>query len=319
MGFINSTQPTWITTSNVKFYSGLQYGKTNITNLDIIVPTDAQSATPLIINIHGGSFIFGDKADIYDTNTEQNNINAYLAEGIAYASINYTLINQFYEKSGIKRCFDSSVLAIQFLKYYADLFNIDKNKVAINGGSAGGGIGLWIGLSNDLADLSSLNLIKREDTRVNFLALNIAQATYDLVKWESDVFADAYPSYSLELDYNTNGGTRDSINRTYGIESYSELFIEPTLSLRSELDMIRLIDGNTKIPPTYLYYDNILYPDLISNTIIDSVHSDYMGKTIMDKMESNRLTTPLTFLGTLGIDNTGDESKEKWLIKKLKE
>lgn len=318
MGFINSTPPTWIQNANVKFYSGLQYGETNITNLDIIVPTNVQLATPLIINIHGGSFIFGDKTDIYDTNTEQNNINAYLDEGIAYASINYTLINQFNEKSGIKRCFDSSVLAIQFLKYYADLFNIDKTKVAINGGSAGGGIGLWIGLSSNLAEFLSPNLIKREDTNVGFLALNIAQATYDLVKWESEVFADAYPSYSLELDYKTNEGTRDSINRTYGIESYNELFIEPTLSLRSELDMLRLIDGNTKIPPTYLYYDNPLYPDLISNTIIDSVHSDYMGKTIMDKIELNT-DAPLTFLGTLGVDNTGDESKEEWLIRKLKE
>ena len=198
------------------------------------------------------------------------------------------------------------------------MFNIAKNKVAINGGSAGGGIGLWIGLSSNLADLSSPNLIKREDTEVDFLALNIAQATYDFVKWESKVFADAYPSYSLELDYNTNGGTRDSINRTYGIESYNELFIEPTLSLRSELDMLRLMDGNIKIPPTYLYYDNPLYPDVISNTIIDSVHSDYMGKTIMDEMESNT-EIPSTFLGTLGIDNTGDESKEEWLIRKLKE
>ena len=83
--------------------------------------------------------------------------------------------------------------------------------------------------------------------------------------------------------------------------------------------MIRLMDGNAKIPPTYLYYDNILYPDLISNTIIDSVHSDYMGKTIMDEMKSNTRIPPSTFLGTLGIDNTGDESKEEWLIRKLKE
>ena len=318
MSFINSTPPTWITTSNVKFYSGIQYGEKNINNLDVIVPTNVQDKTPLIINIHGGSFIFGDKTDIYDTDTEQNNINTYLDEGIAYASINYTLINQFYEKSGIKRCMDSAVLAIQFLKYYGDLFNIDKNKIAINGGSAGGGIGLWIGLSGNLADLSSPNLIKREDTSVNFLALNIAQATYDLVKWESEVFADAYPSYNLELDYNTNGGTRDSINRTYGIESYSELYTEPTLSLRSELDMLRLMDGNVNIPPTYLYYDNPLYPNIINNTIIDSVHSDYMGKTIMDEMVFN-LGSPLALLDTLGVDNTGDESKENWLIRKLKE
>tara|TARA_R110002012_G_scaffold268929_1_gene452923 strand:- start:206 stop:1159 length:954 start_codon:yes stop_codon:yes gene_type:complete len=315
MGFINSTPPSWVDSTSTKFYRNIQYGDVNITNLDLMAPQGTGAPTPCIINIHGGSFAYGDKTDIYEDLIDQGIILDYLDKGIAYVSINYKLVSQFEEVSGIKRCFDSAVLAIQFIKYYADIFNIDKNKIALNGGSAGGGISLWIASSPDLADPSNQNLIKRESTSIHSLSLNIAQATYDLVKWESEVFAVNYPGYSLELDYNTNKETKDSVDRTYGIKSYSELLTEPTLSLRNELDMLRLM-GERQTVDTYLFYSNTLAGAIVNNTIIDGVHSDYMGKAISNKMGVIG-TNVLADLRSIGIDSTGGISKEDWLISRL--
>ena len=313
MNFIKTSPPSWLSGVNVDYYDSIQYGKNNIQNMDIIIPTDESFATPCIINIHGGSFVYGDKTDIWDDAGKQAIVKNYVDVGIAYISINYDLMELYNEKKGIMSSIESCIYALQWIKYHADVFNIDKNNIGFNGGSAGGGIGLWIASSPDLADVGNSNLIKRESTTIVAIATNIAQASYDFQKWEDIIFSSL--SYSIEDDYTMNETSEDSTNRSYVISSFEEISTEPTVTLRGELDILQLIDDNGGIP-TYLYYDST-YSDTIVNGTLDNIeHSDRHGAALQAALE-NEGTEVLTFLDTLSVDTTSGESKEDWLIRNL--
>jgi hypothetical protein len=60
--------------------------------------------------------------------------------------------------------------AIQTLRYRADEYNIDKARVGLIGGSAGGYTALWLGLHDDLADPESHDPIARESTKPQCVA-----------------------------------------------------------------------------------------------------------------------------------------------------
>tara|TARA_R110000787_G_scaffold260627_1_gene365835 strand:+ start:1438 stop:2391 length:954 start_codon:yes stop_codon:yes gene_type:complete len=316
MRYLNTPPPSWTSGVNVTFYDSIQYGNANINNMDIFLPSDEVTPTGCIINLHGGGFIYGDKGDIYDDATKQAVVKEYLNQGIAYISINYTLIQQFNETVGIMPCMDSSVLALQFVKFYADSFNIDKNNIALNGGSSGGGIALWIASQPSLADPTNVNFIKREDTNVVAITLYIAQASYDFPGWDTQVFSSL--GYDFDADYKTNQSTVDGTNRTYGVNNLAEISQEPTVSLRAELNMLDLIATNGAICPVYLKYTNVNYNEIVNNTIIDGVHNDYQGEAIRlaiaNYVAGGEVEYLLESLYPLHIPSS---TLEAWLINKL--
>ena len=142
MNFIQTTAPTWLAGVNVNYYKHIQYGSINKENLAVIIPSDAVSPTPCIINFHGGSFIFGDKEDIWDDAAKQAIVKDYVDNGICFISVNYELMSVYDESEGLIASMDSATMAVQWIKFYADIFNIDKNNIALMGGSAGAGIAI---------------------------------------------------------------------------------------------------------------------------------------------------------------------------------
>ena len=316
MRYLNTPPPSWTNGVNVTFYSNIQYGESNINNMDIFIPSDAVTPTGCIINIHGGSFIYGDKSDIYDDAEKQAVIKEYLRQGIAYVTINYTLVQQFNETVGIMPCMDSCVLALQFIKFYADSFNINKANIALNGGSSGGGIALWIAAQPSLADPSNANHIKREDTDLVAITLYIAQASYDFPGWDSEVFSAL--GYNFSADYETNKGTADGANRTYGVSTLDEISVEPTVSLRAELNMLTMIQTNAAICPVYLKYNSPNYNEIVNNTIINGVHSDYQGEAIRLAISTYAPGSEVEYLlQTLYPDHVPASTLEAWLAQKV--
>jgi cephalosporin-C deacetylase-like acetyl esterase len=63
-----------------------------------------------------------------------------------------------------------SARALQFLRYQAEEYNLDKTRVASTGGSAGGCIALWLGFHDDMADPKNEDPVLRESTRLIALA-----------------------------------------------------------------------------------------------------------------------------------------------------
>ena len=68
-------------------------------------------------------------------------------------------------------------MALQFLKYNHLNYNIDRDKVIIWGVSSGANSVLWLGLSDDMAEVESENRVLRESTSVKgIIAINGAHS-----------------------------------------------------------------------------------------------------------------------------------------------
>ncbi len=95
---------------------------------DVYYPENTSGKLPVIIDIHGGGWMYGYK--------EINKYyNMYLASrGFTVFSLNYTLAPQGSYKMQIRECFD----AFHFIGNNADAYPADMNNVFLTGDSAGG-------------------------------------------------------------------------------------------------------------------------------------------------------------------------------------
>lgn len=123
--------------SDLSYVPGLSE---NSRSLDLYVPTKS-TAAPLIIFIHGGAWLQGDKSEAKD-------LGVYLARfGFATASINYRLSQEAVYPAQIDDCRD----ALAWLRAHANEFNINPNKIGIWGVSAGGHLAALLGTSGNIS------------------------------------------------------------------------------------------------------------------------------------------------------------------------
>lgn len=210
---------------NVTMYVDVAYGTDPLQRFDIMLPSSA-TPTPLLINIHGGGFVGGDK-----TVGSSPDLQNTLVQGIAFASINYRLLADV-DKEGVIKPLTDCKRALQFIRYHAAALNIDPAKVALRGGSAGAGTSLWIGLHDEMA--SNADPVDKMSTRVIAMAANNTQATYDLAKWETVVFVD----YGLNLLDTVNAlGMQQRLASFYGMDSIADFDTPKILAYRAEVDM----------------------------------------------------------------------------------
>jgi len=132
--------------------------------------------TPLVVFIHGGGFVNGDKASIRGKPV----VTQCLDAGVSFASLNY----RFREHAPIQDILRDAARAIQFIRTKAPEWNIDPAKIASYGGSAGAGTSLWLAFHDDLADPNSPDPVLRQSTRLAAAGSLNGQATYDLREWE---------------------------------------------------------------------------------------------------------------------------------------
>jgi acetyl esterase/lipase len=104
--------------------------------LDLYLPKEG-THLPLIINIHGGAFKLGSKADSVPVE--------YLAQGYAVASINYRLSQHAKFPAQIEDC----KAAVRWLRAHAAEYRLDPGHFAAWGGSAGGNLAALLGTTGD--------------------------------------------------------------------------------------------------------------------------------------------------------------------------
>ena len=126
---------------------------------------------PLVVAMHGGGFIGGDKAEA----EREQSITYFLERGISFASINYRYSTQAPYPAPML----DGARAIQFLRSKAGEWNIDPKRIAAYGASAGGGISLWLAFHDDLADAKSSDAIAQQSSRLICAAAVGGQTTYD--------------------------------------------------------------------------------------------------------------------------------------------
>jgi acetyl esterase/lipase len=153
--------------------ANLRYGPFDRNLLDLWTVPDPKGQLPprpVVVFFHGGGFLGGDKSSVPGWL-----VTGCLAQGIAVASANYRLSTQ----SPYPAPMHDGARAIQFLRSRAAELRIDPKRIAACGNSAGGGIALWVGFHDDLADPASPDAVRRESTRLACLGAVGAQTSYD--------------------------------------------------------------------------------------------------------------------------------------------
>ena len=130
--------------------------------LDLYLPTKKNAPAPLVIWIHGGGFMVGDKHSMPRRNfgpatkptgpfgpyqIQVPNVAALVAKGYAVASLNYRLATSFID--GALPATRDGKAAVRFLRANSSKYNLDPNRFAVWGNSSGGYTAAIIGVTGD--------------------------------------------------------------------------------------------------------------------------------------------------------------------------
>ena len=149
-------------------HAAVSYGDHKMNVIDFW-QAKGEGPRPLLVYIHGGGWIGGDKQ------RSDANVKPFLDKGISYAAINYRLTGV----ASLPAPVHDAARAIQFIKSKADEWNIRKDRIALTGGSAGACTSMWILCHDDLADPNSTDPVARESTRVTAAAVAGGQTSID--------------------------------------------------------------------------------------------------------------------------------------------
>jgi acetyl esterase/lipase len=130
-------------------YLDIPYGnQSDAQKLDIYLPDSNLEKYPVIVSIHGGAFMMGDKAD-----GQVNPMLQALNYGYAVVSVNYRLSGEAQFPAQIH----DIKAAIRFIRANAAKYKLNSSKIAAWGGSAGGNLAALAGTSGNVTELEDLS------------------------------------------------------------------------------------------------------------------------------------------------------------------
>ena len=147
-------------------HTDVSYGQHERNVFDIWI-TQSNEPTPLVIYIHGGGFRNGNKSTI-----NEESLRKFQEAGLSVAAIHYRLSGT----GPYPIMMEDAARCLQTIRSRAEEWNLDSEKVACYGGSAGAGISLWLGFHEDLADPDSSDPIARQSTRITAAATRNGQS-----------------------------------------------------------------------------------------------------------------------------------------------
>lgn len=179
-----------INTANPVYALDINYDTIDIDKqaFHIFLP-DTTGVYPLVVFIHGGGFIGGTRDEVLTNPSKIADMKYFLEHGFAYASFGYRLIESNQADTvGVIKCLNDSKRALQFIRYYAPQLHINPLAIALTGNSAGAGTSLWLATRAEMASQNSPDPVLHASTRVCAAAISGSQASYDLYRWETDVY-----------------------------------------------------------------------------------------------------------------------------------
>lgn len=120
----------------------------------------------VLLDIHGGGWMGGKKKEAarpYE-----------MKAGYHTASISYPLVNEGGQQPEM---LNAALRAVQFLRYKAEEWNIDPDRIVLTGGSAGGCSSLLVALHDDVANPDSDDPVERFSSRIAGAVVAGAQTT----------------------------------------------------------------------------------------------------------------------------------------------
>jgi len=132
-------------------YSDLAYATvSSAQKLDLYSPTTGSGPFPVVIMVHGGGFMMGDKSD----GAGLAGVDQLLSAGYAVASINYRLSGEVKFPAQI----NDAKAAVRFLRANATTYNLNPDKFGAWGASAGGNLVALLGTTCNVAELEGADL-----------------------------------------------------------------------------------------------------------------------------------------------------------------
>jgi len=262
---------------------------------------DSPRPTPLVLHIHGGGWVNGDKARVA-------NLERYLAAGISVVSINYRLVTQAIEagaKPPVEWPLRDAARALQFVRSKSAAWNLDQARIGATGGSAGACSSLWLAFHAEMADPKSGDPIARESTRLWCAAVNGAQTTLDPQQMKAWTPNSRYGGHAFGFMPDAKDlKTRDTQFAAFlaGRES-----VLPWIKLYSPFEHVSRDD-----PPIYLNYTAA---PALGQDQRDPTHTANFGVKLQEKLRSVGVPSELVYPGAP--DVTHPQATD-YLIAKLK-
>lgn len=240
-----------------------KYGALERNAFDLWTPK-TKKPSPLVVYIHGGGFVNGDKGNLSPVLLKR-----LLDNGIAVMAINYSLMPQHLYPQAYK----DSARAVQFARYNAKAWNIDKQKVSAMGSSAGGLTSLWIGFHDEMADLKSDDPVLRESTRLSSMAVWSAQTT--LV---ADIVGSRVGMATLKHSFYTG--------RFFGLKA-PDMQTDRGKELTRDASPLSHLTRDD--PPVWAIYSVADKPQTDETTTSDAIHHPYFGKILKEEMDKLKI------------------------------
>ena len=273
-------------------HADVRYGAHQKQAFDIwLAKHDDGSPAPLAIYIHGGGFRGGDKAQV------RAPVQQFLDAGVSVASMNYRLTNE----GPYPMQHHDAARGLQFIRSKAKAWNLDADRVACFGGSAGAGISLWLAFHDDLADPNSDDPVARQSTRIAAAAIMNGQCTYDLHE-----FRRIFKVPNLKI--------HDALYPFYAVKDEADLESDRVRKLMVDASALTHLDANDRAAVFAVYGSS--GPARITEDTSPSVwvHHVLLGKKLKEEMNKLGLECNLA----AGQRSAGDyKGLEDFLIKKL--
>ena len=228
----------------------------------------SEDPTPVVFHIHGGGWMSGDKANVAG-------LERYLDAGISVVSINYRYVSQAHDagiKPPVKAPLHDAARALQFVRSKAKEWNLDKERIAATGGSAGACSSLWLAFHDDLAEPSSDDPIARESTRLLSAAVNGAQTTLDPAQMKEWTPNSRYGSHAFGIfKESAKPYTQDFaafLSQRDEIASWIEEYSPYALATKDD-------------PSVYLYYT---VPPALGQDQKDPTHTSNFGVKLQERL-----------------------------------
>ena len=221
---------------------------------------ESDEPTPVIVYIHGGGFVGGDKKSV-----DGNLIQWAHRDGISVAAIHY----RFVTTDPFPAPQHDAARAIQFLRSKAADWNIDPERIAAYGGSAGAGLSMWLGFHDDLADPESDDPVERQSTRLKAVGSIGGQSTYDPRKIRELIGGRAWQHPSLV--------------KCYGLKSLDEVddpALQPAYDEASAITHLTPDD-----PPVFMIYSDPDQPLPANAGPGVGIHHPRFGHLLKERMD----------------------------------
>lgn len=248
----------------------------------------AEHPAPVVFFIHGGG---------WRSNHRLSKLADFLPDlleaGLSVVSIEYRFIQEAVAEGvepPVKAPMHDAARALQFVRSQATEWQIDKQRIAACGSSAGACTSLWLSFHDDLADPASADPVARESTRPLTAAVIGAQTSLDPAQMRAWTPNSYYGGHAF--GFLDKARSRDEQFAAF-LAARDDLL--PWIAEYSPYALVTADD-----PPVYLWY--VRPPDL-GQPAKDPTHTANFGVTLAERLAEAGVDCELVYPGAPHVEH----------------